>query len=279
MAISTSSYFSNSIVGVPQVAGELVDIYQTSSTPKFALGTKFERQDGAVFRYAQFASQTSAGMIVASVASDISISSVTSASVTPSSAYQMPIEQPGVYPGAVGSRFIVSIITAAANQFVGAYLSVTSGAGVGYSYRVKGHTVTGDPATGKARFELYDPLIAAVNTSSQISIAGNKYNNVRPVATITSVVACGAAVRTQTGSTFGWVQTKGIAGVLTDVSATLGSAGYIAGVSTADAGAVAMYSLAGTAQTTAIAQVPLVGTVLSIGSGTNYALVDLNMLE
>ena len=88
MAISTSSYFSNSLVGVPQVGGEIIsDIYATDTNPKIAIGTKFERQDGAVFRYAHFASQTSAGQVVASVASDICLASTTSAAVTPAAAY------------------------------------------------------------------------------------------------------------------------------------------------------------------------------------------------
>ena len=280
MAISTSSYFSNSIVGVPQVAGELVDLYQTSDSPKFALGTKFERQDGAIFRYAHFASQTSAGMVVASVSSDISLASTTSAAVAPAAAYQMPVEQPGVYPGAAGSKFIVSIITATAGQYVGSYLTITSGSGVGYTYRVKGHTVTGDPVTGKARFELYDPLVAALTTNTAIAIQGSRFNDVRPAATTTSPVVAGVSVRTHAAGKFGWIQVKGVIGVLTDVSATLGSAGYIAALSTSDAGAVALYSLVGTAQITAIAQVPLVGTYLtSVATGTLTALIDLNFIE
>lgn len=284
MAVSTSSYFSNSIVGVPQVAGEPVDIYAKSSNPKFALGIKFERQDGAVFRYAHFTQATSAGMLVASVASDTGVAMITSAAVAESSTYQMPNETPGVYPGGVGSRYFICCGSAAgaaislttANMYSGAYVSIASGTGAGHTYRIKGHTATGSPATGLTRFELYDPLIVAVNTATQMSIAGCKYNNLGVATKSTAPTIAGVTPIVQAAGYYGWVQTKGIAGVQADASASITSAGYIAGLSTATAGSIGfhVYSTT-TAVTNEAIQAPLVGTLVTLTSGAGVALVNL----
>ena len=46
---SNTNYYSNAIVGVPQVGSD-INIHQLDSTPKFAVGYGFERADGAKFR-------------------------------------------------------------------------------------------------------------------------------------------------------------------------------------------------------------------------------------
>ena len=285
MAVSTSSYFSNSIVGVPQVAGELAsDIYEKSSAPKFALGTKFERQDGAVFRYAHFTKATSAGMLVAAIASDIGTAMITSAAVTPSATYQMPNEQIGIYPGAAGSRYFVlcgsaagvAVSLATANMYAGAYVTIASGTGAGHTYRVKGHTATGTPATGLTRFELYDPLIVAVGPATQLSIAGCKYNNLGVATKNIAPTVVGVVPIVQAPGYYGWVQTKGVAGVQADATATITSAGYICGLSTATAGTIGfhVYSTT-TAVTNEAIQAPLIGTLVTLVSAAGVALVDL----
>lgn len=72
MAISTTGYFSNAIVGQPQ-AGADIDIHEVNSTPKFALGFGFTRSDGNKYRYVQLSAATSAGTLVSydAVAGDI----------------------------------------------------------------------------------------------------------------------------------------------------------------------------------------------------------------
>ena len=293
MAISTTSYFSNSIVGVPNIAGELVDVYSKSSTPKFALGTKFERQDGAVFRYAYFAAATSAGHIVASISTDTSFVMMTSGAVAPSSTYQMPNEQPGVYPGAVGSRYIVTggsgcpnllagvvALSATANQFAGSYLTIVSSnvAGAqGYTYRVRSNTVTGTPATGLTRFELYDPLVTAVSTNTTISIAGSKYNDLAAAFMTNGTIIAGVVPIVQAATYYGWVQTKGIAGVQLDSTASTGSNGYWISLSTgiAGAGATQVTITTGAAGNGVAFWTPLVGTLVAATSGSYAGIVDL----
>ena len=63
MAVSSSSYFSNSIVGQPQVGAD-IDIYESSTSPKYAVGFGFTRADGCKYRYAHFGATTNRGVMV-----------------------------------------------------------------------------------------------------------------------------------------------------------------------------------------------------------------------
>ena len=294
MAVSTTSYFSNSIVGVPQVAGEAVDLFESRTTPRFALGTKFERQDGAIFRYAYFLTATSAGMIMAGCGSDSTVAMVTSAAVAPTATYQMPNEQPGVYPGAAGSRYFVCAGSAAgatfsaavtANQFAGAYITISSsGTGtnhIGYTYRVKGNTASGAPATGLCRFELYDTLQVAMSTNTTISIVGNKFNGVVPIDVNTSksaAVAAGVVPIIQAASRYGWVQTRGMGGVLLDGNAALGSAGDLVTVTTASGvGAGSVFTTVTTAAANNARLLGAVGVLASAACNNCVGLVDISI--
>jgi hypothetical protein len=276
MAISTSSYFSNSLVGVPQVAGEVVDIYDTNATPKLAIGTKYERQDGAVFRYAHFAAATSAGFVVASVATDLQQLIIGAVIETPASTYQMPNEQSGVYPGAAGSRYFVTTITSTADQYAGAYVTMSARGGAGYTYRVRGNTVTGTPASGKARFELYDPLVAAVGTDTAVTVSGCRYQDVTP-ASATHPTVSGVSVRNQAAGYFGWVITHGEIGIWQDAGASGGSAGQLASVSSATAGMVAPGATIATAGTNLSVAYPVIGTYVTSSTGSTLAVVNVSL--
>ena len=295
MTISTSSYFSNSIVGIPQVAGELVDVYASDATPKFALGTKFERQDGAVFRYAHFAGACTAGQVLASATTDVSFVSVSSSVISTSSTYQMYTEPLGVYPNGIGSRFIIiqtsaGNASAVANQYRGGYLTVSphKNDGVyvaGQTYRVKGSTLPGNPvAAGSSlmRLELYDKLIATITTSAFIGVAGSKFNDLTPADdTIASGIAvvAGVAMNVQQAGYFGWVQSKGPVGIQLDVEAAGCSAGYLAVLGTNNIGSVIAVANLQTSGASLIPSQPIIGIVMSVCSSTQTAVVDVRGLE
>ena len=71
MAIGTGIWFNNSLVGIPSVASD-VDIHRTdvAASAKFAIGTGFERSDGARFRYCHFGASCNRGIVVATDASE-----------------------------------------------------------------------------------------------------------------------------------------------------------------------------------------------------------------
>jgi hypothetical protein len=281
MAVSTTSYFSNSLVGVPQVAGD-VDILATHATPRFALGTKFERQDGAIFRYALFGAACTGGQVMCPVTSETSYAHVTSAVISTSSTYQSAGDPIGVFPNGIGSRYLVlTVITATANQYAGGYIVASPHAdnGVmtssfGVTYRIKSNTATTTSTPYYSKFELYDQLVATIGTSASIGIAGSKYNDIVPGKQVaaTASLPVGVATRTQAAAAYGWVQTRGISGVLIE-GATGGSSGEIACLSTGMAGGaviIAAGSTWGVVRT-------IVGTVANTSSGSSFGLLDVKL--
>ena len=72
MAVSTLSTFSDAIQGVPVVGGE-IDIYEVNTLPKFAIGHRVTRSDGAVFVYSHFGAAVSAGALVATDMDEIGV--------------------------------------------------------------------------------------------------------------------------------------------------------------------------------------------------------------
>jgi hypothetical protein len=281
MAISTSTYFSNSLVGVPQVAGD-VDVLATHATPRFAVGTKFERQDGAVFRYAHFGAACTGGQIMCPVTSETSYAQVTSAVISTSTTYQSPGDPIGVLPNGIGSRYLVlTVITATAHQFQGGYVVATSHkddgvqiGGLGVTYRIKDNTATTTSTPYYSKFELYDQLVATIGTSAFITIAGSKFNDLVPgkAAAATANLPAGVATRTQAAAAYGWVQTRGLSGVLIEAAAG-GSAGDIAVLSTGMAGGATVLALG----TTMGVVKNIVGTLASGASGSTIALMDVSI--
>ena len=246
MAVSTTTYFSNSICGVPQLAGELVDLYQTSTTPKFPLGQKFEREDGAIFRYAYMISASSTGALMATVQSDCALSfAAGNTCASPSSSYQMPDEPAGVYPGSLGSRYLVISSTQAAGTYTGGYIVFTKGTGNQQYYRIRASSATNTPASGFVRLSLYDQLVAAIDNTSIYQIAGCKYNVLSPssIATGNANAIVGVCVTGTTSTTarYGWVQTGGIAPCIVDSIGGGLAAGVPVAASSALAGAISRY--------------------------------------
>ena len=281
MAISTSSYFSNSLVGVPQVAGEYVDIFQVSATPKYALGTKYERQDGCVFRYAQFASNIAVSTVLATVSSDAAVGYVaTNTAFTSSSTYQQSDEPSGLYPGAIGSRYVMICSTAAANIYAGGYLDIVAGTGYGYQYRIRANATT--LASNAVKVSLYDQIVVAMDSTTVWAITPCKFNDLVAAAITTGATLGIAGVKVSgntagTGSQFGWIQTAGQALCLGD-AATM-QIGSIASISTTTAGYITKWVTMGTVSpgVPIMGNYPIIGYVTNVAGAATMATVALQL--
>jgi len=257
MAVATTSYFSNSIQGIPQIGGP-VNLAESRTTPTFAIGYRLQRQDGAEFVYGHFGATTGAGMVVSQDLSESSLVDSDNIVIAPASAET-------ITDGTVGSKFLqVTLAAVTADQYAGGYLTITDDTGEGYTYRIKGNTATDNPASGDIRIELCDKLIVALDATSDIAITGSLYANLEP-ATTTDVAAAGVSVTAQAAADYGWIQTKGVAGVLTDGVIVIGSGVIVGSV----AGSVA------TAVETDILE--RVGTALVVGDDTGYSQIKLNL--
>lgn len=256
MVFSANSRFSNSAVGIPQVAGD-VDIFAQHSLPRFALGHRIQRQDGSTFVYSHFGADTAASVMCSTDLSESTSEDVDI--IAPASAVNTT-------DGTIGSKFIeATIASISADEFAGGYFSTEDDTGEGYTYRIKGNTATGDPTTGNIRLEFYDKVQVAIVAASTANIISSLYSNLE-AATTTDIAAAGVscAAMDVSAAAYGWVQVAGVATVLTSGTQVIGS-----GTTLAAAGALAPEAEAGILESPA--------TTLVVGATGEHSIVRLTL--
>ena len=281
MAVKTASnYYSNAIVGTPQVGAD-ISVHETNTTPKFAVGFGFERADGARFRYAQFGSGTNAGVVMASQLSQGSVA-VTGTNVVIQSDSATAIAGERVLPGKIGSHYLQLKLNGGFNVYAGGYLHVCAGRGQGYTYRIRGNTALGDPSATNLRLTLYEPIVIEIGTESNIGISSNPWVSLIPATAASDLGACGISMASVANNAYAWVQTSGIATVATG-NTQLPLIGDMVGVDTASGGAisaiewVATMNTATSAATAAVVGKPYIGSVILTGSNGTYSAIALNL--
>lgn len=209
MAVTQTSYYANAIVGVPQ-AGADIKIQEVHNTPRYAVGFGFERSDGNKYRYVQYGAATETAQLVSTDISETGLASISAANKVINSSSAIAVSFEKALPGDVGSHYFEASLTGTANQFAGAYLSIYGGTGEGYTYRIKGNTATDDPASGNLRIQLYEPLVLALDATSDLVIVGNRWCDVEASTTTTDYCASGICQYGASSSQYGWVLTKGV---------------------------------------------------------------------
>lgn len=219
MAVSTSVWYGNGIVGTPQV-GTDVDVYESHTTPKFAIGQGYRRADGAEFRYGHFG--TAVGFPGVLVATDASESGSLNANTGTwgrvyESASTTAIAGETINPGTKGSHFIeFKMGGTTADLFAGGYLSILRNAGGFFTYRIKGNTASSAKTSGAQKtfyMELWSPLQQTLDGTTDVAITGSRYTNLESATAGTDVILAGVTTASHAASTYGWVQQKGMVGV------------------------------------------------------------------
>ena len=185
-------------------AGTKQGIYAESSTPKHAIGEKVELADGRCFRYVYTAAAINPGLLVSQ---DVSATAIVESDGKRTAAAANATEVTYTDSGTVGS--------ATANQYAGGYLHITDDAGEGHQYRIKSNTAASSNAV---TFTLYDGLVVAVTTDTDVGVTGSLYHNVVGATAGTDGVIAGVTTRGLTSNYYGWVQTAGVATILADGS-------------------------------------------------------------
>ena len=185
-------------------AGTKQGIYAESSTPKHAIGEKVELADGRCFRYVYTAAAINPGLLVSQ---DVSATAIVESDGKLTAAAANATEVTYTDSGTVGS--------ATANQYAGGYLHITDDAGEGHQYRIKSNTAASSNAV---TFTLYDGLVVAVTTDTDVGVTGSLYHNVVGATAGTDGVIAGVTTRGLTSNYYGWVQTAGVATILADGS-------------------------------------------------------------
>lgn len=273
MALPTGQRFGNAIVGVPQ-AGADINIFSVDSTARYTLGSGFTRSDGNKFRYVSYDAAVTAGRLVAPVFANTGKATTDNVVVIPATAVQVASEYPTL-PGQVGSHFMeITIASIAANQYQGGYLITEDGSGKNYTYRIKGNTATGNPASGNIRVQLWEPIQALISANTDITVVPSMYNDVDVASAATNWGVCGVACATSTTLLpFGWVCTHGVWGVLQDGAWTGGDQ---LALSAAVSGAVCTYG-ALTTSVAALVGVQIVGYALQNGGDAEIGSAYLQL--
>lgn len=272
MAVSTTSYFSNSIQGAPGVGSD-IDLYSSDLSPKYAVGFGFTRGDGNKYRYCHFGALSAVGLMVSTDVSESNRTKIENVGAVIANRTKNGGES--MYPNSTGSRYFQLVITATADQFAGGYLTVCTGSGSGYTYHIRGNTATsdGNPVTGNIYVELYDTIISPIDSNTDIIIAGHGYANVEP-ATTTDAAPIGSTVVGNSANAYGWVCTHGITGVLQDAS--IGTVGKPVFLSSNTTGAIQCKQSA-TSSTSNELVLPIVGYMVEAGSSADYSLVYITL--
>ncbi len=270
MAYSASSSFGNIANPIPQLAGPF-NKFSIHTTPKYSIGFKVEQADGTTYRYGHFAAAVNPGVLVAQDLSESSVVDTDNVVIAPASAVAVAGDNTQV--GAIGSRYVeLTLASIGVNQYAGGKLVITDDTGEGYTYDIIGNTATDNPATGNIRLTLAQKLQVALTTTSDIAITGHLLSNLEIATAATDCIVPGVSCASMTAGSWGWVMTKGVAGILQDGTIAVGDQ-----VSLSDGvnGAVQVLGGGGTAAADILAE-QYVGTCVDAGDDTGHGTFKVN---
>ena len=220
----------------PQVGDNL--ILESSSEKKMSLGAYRETPDGRGFRYCRNGTvATVAGQVYQGTAKDTSYLQV-SGGLTPAAASSAS----ATVAAAIGATqvTIATSISVDLNALAGGYMSVDVAPGQGYTYRVKGNTLSagtvGSPSAGtNVVVYLEDPIVIGLTTTSRVIFVKHPYDGVvvypgsctaAPAGVSTFIIGASVATTPTVPGVFyyGWLQTRGVCSVLFKGTGVAGSA-------------------------------------------------------
>lgn len=276
MALNTSTYYSNSIQGIPG-AGVDVNVETVDASPRYAAGYLVERADGNRFRYCHIGTATNQGQLIGPTTASGGATYGAITVVAPASAQTNPVEYP-IQAGSVGSHYIeATIASIAVNKYQGGYIILTGGTGLGQTYRIVGNTVTGTPTTGNIRIQLQEALQTAVTANTGVIIVPSMFTDCAASA-ISSTQVTGVLMGTTTATNlWGWVCTHGVVGCAEDATNAV-TAGQQVCCSPVTAGS---YASLGVSPNTIIAKgnsVPAIGySITPAGSSSRLGAIFLEL--
>ena len=211
------------ISGNATIAG--IDVYQQETVASSPLGQLIFGDNGKAFRYVKAGGTLVVGNILQAPVIDTQFDSMS------------------VPANAVGLQTVTitnGTTALTGGEFIGGSLSVSVAPGLGEEYTILGN---GAAISGASLTVYLDrPIRTAWTTSTKVTLR-NLWNGVIQCPTTLTGSVAGVAVSAIASGSYGWIQTKGVAGVLSDNST--GAVGSDVGVPGATAGSVGV-NVAGT---------------------------------
>lgn len=181
---------------------------QASNLSGTNLGAEITADDGSVFRYAKVGgSNIAAGVLVQSPALIADHLTRTLATTFAQGSYTVSVPL-----GATAS---------AENAYCGGKMVVVDGTGAGSEYGIVTSPYTA--ISGTIQLTIEQPLTAALDNTSVVSLIPNLYNGIIINPTSATGTLVGSTVTAMTADTYGWIQIKGSAPVLADGAISAGS--------------------------------------------------------
>lgn len=195
------STLSKQIVIAPQ------EVFVQSTTQGTDLGQLATTGDGRFFRYALAGGvNLVAGTLLQSPAGDATnLNPIGGLSIGQANA-----------TGSVGPMTLSDSLTVAANAVAGGQMIIVAGVATGFSYKIKSNSAVSS-ATGLS-ITLEDPLLQNLTTSTRVALVKNPYNGVIISPATRTGSPVGVAVSNLASGSYGWIQTRGVAPVLTCVT-------------------------------------------------------------
>ena len=188
-------------------------LYAESSTPTYPIGEKLELSDGRVFRYGKTAAAIAAGLLVSqdiSATAQVETDNIVIAAAN------------GFDPAAGSAQLQITLASITKDQFAGALLQTTDDAGEGYQYRIKSNSATDATTSGKVDIYLFDAIVVTLTTATDIAIVGGLWYDVVGATAATDYIIAGVTPIAFTSGYYGWLQTAGIATILSDTAIAIG---------------------------------------------------------
>lgn len=243
----------------------------------YPLGRQLVLGDGRKFRYASVGATTLVvgNVIQASISltTDQNQSAAASTSINP---YTNTATTNGLNGAAIGLTH--GAATVIANFFAEGFAFVSVTPGGGDCYKIAAHVaLSNGAATPPDVVNLWPGQKirrALTDTTSKIDLISSPYSRViqAPATLVTGVIA-GVAITPLTGATgrgnFGFLQTRGPCGVLTDNTTIV--VGQPAITSTVTAGAISLIT------TTNIIVSTIIGQIMRVGASAGWSMVDLRI--
>ena len=183
-----------------EVDPSVQNVMQESSTQIYPLGARLAFDDGRIYRYTENgAVALAAGKVNSSPDDGAEREDTLTVAV------------------AAGKRAMTytAVGTITANQYADGLLCIVDGSGQGMQYKIENHLAITAGETGI--INLYDPIVTALSTSSDVMLVKSLYKSVI-VAPDQVVIPTGVAPIPVTASFFFWNQTRGPAPVLSEDS-------------------------------------------------------------
>ena len=214
-------------IGGPAIIGAQ-DLYSSSSTKGASLGQRVYGPNGKEYRYALYGETGVVGDIYQSSVVDTQFDSLTP------------------YAAATAGDTIVYLTNGTtavtANQFVDGTLSVSVTPGLGDEYTIVSHSTAANGAVWTLTLDR--PIRTGWTVAAtKVTARRSPYSGVIKCPTSLTGTVVGVGLYAVTSGEYGWLQTKGVAGVLSDNST--GAIGSDVGVPGATAGSVGV-NVAGT---------------------------------